>query len=366
MVKKIASVFGTRPEIIKLAELINILKKKKGVRTKLVFTGQHYDYSLFGVFMRELRLPKIGVNLGISGGTNEYQVREMLRRLLELFSEEKPDIVAAQGDTNSVAAGALAAFFSGTAFAHVEAGLRSFDNRMPEEANRILADTLSDFAFAPTKTAVRNLRASECGRESIFLTGNTIVEAVKRNLKKSAKSRIIEKLGRHREQYALLTAHRQEYVDSKKSLLQLLSAIPQIKTTVVFPVHPRTVKNLKRFGLWKKTLAVKNLRMVKPLGYFDFLRLASESMFIMSDSGGIQEEASVYKKFVIVLRDSTERPEILGKFGVLTGYNAKKIAKEGNRAIKDCLKIKKRLKKLESPFGDGRASERIAKILAGR
>ncbi len=361
--KHIAVVLGTRPEIIKLAEIMRLLKKEKSVKTSIIFTGQHYDYTLFRIFMQQLQLPRMDVNLGVSGGTNAGQVASMLQKLASFLSRHDVDIVVAQGDTNSVAAAALAAFYCGKKFAHVEAGLRSHDWRMPEEANRIVADSLSHYAFAPTRTAVRNLRKGACRKEAIRLTGNTIVEAVQQNLRKAKKSRILQSLGLQPERYALLTGHRQEYVDSKKNLVELLQAADKINLLVVFPIHPRTVKNLKRFGLWKKAHRIKNLRLVEPLGYFDFLQLACNSMFLLSDSGGIQEEASIYKKYVIVLRDFTERPEILGKFGRLAGYDKKKIVRIANRVIRDYTKTKKRLKRLACPFGDGKASKRIVKIL---
>lgn len=361
--KKIAIVLGTRPEIIKLAELIRLLRREKGIETMLFFTGQHYDYNLFNVFMEELELPKADINLGISGGTNEGQVFLMRQKLLLSLLQRKPDIVVAEGDTNSVLAAGLAARDAGAKFAHVEAGLRSFDERMPEEKNRVEADRIADFAFAPTKGAVKNLENEGIAKEKIFLTGNTIVEAVQKNLEKASESKILEKLGLKEEKYAVLTAHRQEYVDRKEFLLELLSAAEKIPIEVVCPMHPRTVKKLQEFGLAEKAKAIKNLKIIEPIGYFDFLQLASKSMFLLSDSGGIQEEASVYKKFVIVLRDLTERPEILGKFGSLIGYDSAKIVQESKRIIRDFKKIKAGLLKEECPFGDGKASERIVEIL---
>ncbi len=360
---KIAVVFGTRPEIIKLAELIKLLKKESPAKVLLVFSGQHYDYNLNQVFLRELQLPAIDLNLGVSGGTNASQVSRMFDKLLSFLEKQKVETVVAQGDTNTVLAAALASFYSNCRFAHVEAGLRSRDWRMPEEFNRVVADAIACYAFAPTVNAARNLKKEGKQKESIYLTGNTIVEAVQRNLAKAGKRKILQKLGLQNERYAVLTAHRQEYVDKKKNLLELLKAIGEIKIEIVFPAHPRTIKNLQKFGLMERATALKNLRFIEPIGYFDFLQLASNSMFLLSDSGGIQEEASVYKKYVVVLRDNTERPEIIGKFGCLTGYDREKIVKAGNAVIKNHAKIKKRLLKLQCPFGDGKASKRIAKIL---
>ncbi len=361
--KKIAIVLGTRPEIIKLAELIRLLKEHHEAKTVIAFTGQHYDYNLCQIFMEELELPKIDINLGISGGGNEKQVTLMEKKLGEFFLKEKPEIVIAEGDTNSVLAAALAAKDIGTKFAHVEAGLRSFDERMPEEKNRIEADKLADYAFAPTDIAVKHLQDDKIEEAKIFLTGNTIVEAVQKNLEKAKDSKILETLGLTPEKYAVLTAHRQEYVDKKENLEELLSAIAEIDIKVVFPAHPRTLKNLTAFNLLKKAKAIPNLQFIEPAGYFDFLKLASNAMFLLSDSGGIQEEASVYKKWIVILRDNTERPEILEKFGRLTGYCKEKIVEESKKAMENYPELKKRLEKEPCPFGDGKTSQKIVEII---
>jgi UDP-N-acetylglucosamine 2-epimerase (non-hydrolysing) len=193
------------------------------------------------------------------------------------------------------------------------------------------------------------------------------VEAVQKHLEKAAASKVLERLGIKPEKYAVLTAHRQEYVDRKECLEELLGALEEIspEVKIVFPVHPRTLKNLQEFGLLERAKGIENLQFVEPLGYFDFLKLASNAMFLLSDSGGIHEEASIYKKSVIIMRDSTERPEILGTFGVLTGYNTERIVEEIRRIIGNYAEISKRLKAIPSPFGDGKASQRIAKILLG-
>jgi UDP-N-acetylglucosamine 2-epimerase (non-hydrolysing) len=363
--RKIVVVFGTRPEIIKLAELIRLLKADKSVETLLVYTGQHYDKNLCEVFLQELELPRIDASLGIHGGTNVGQIARMLESLFGLFEEERPDFVVAEGDTNSVVAAAMASYYAGARFAHVEAGLRSFDERLPEEANRIIADNLSHYAFAPTETALKNLEKTSCREGGAFLTGNTIVEAVQKNLEKASNSKILERLGLEKEKYAVLTAHRQEYVDKKENLEALLSAVEEIPIKVVFPAHPRTLKNLERLGLMERVKSVKNLLFVGPLGYFDFLWLASNSMFLLSDSGGVSEEVTVYKKWLLVLRDKPDRPEMLKEFGKLVGYDKEKIAAEAKGIIGNYGEVKKRLAGVESPFGDGKASERIAGILLG-
>ncbi|MAG21776.1 MAG: UDP-N-acetylglucosamine 2-epimerase (non-hydrolyzing) [Candidatus Diapherotrites archaeon] len=358
MKKHIAIVLGTRPEIIKLVELITRLKSDDRVKTTVIFTGQHYDYNLCQVFMDDLKLPKIDKNLGISG-TRKEQVKKMVSNIISFIKENKVDVVVAEGDTNSVLAAALAAYYTKTKFAHVEAGLRSFDSRMPEEWNRVLSDNISFYSFAPTELAAKNLQKSKCYKGGIVLTGNTIVEAVQKNLEQAKKSEILDKLNLQPGKYAVLTAHRQEYVDTKENLEQLIKALGRIDFEIIFPIHPRTEKMLKEFNLLEKLKGLKNLRIIEPVGYFDFLKLSSNSAFLLSDSGGIQEEASVYKRYVIVMRDNTERPEILGTFGELTGYNAEKIVDAVSRAVNS----KGKLDNIPCPFGDGKASERIANIL---
>ncbi|MBN1941229.1 MAG: UDP-N-acetylglucosamine 2-epimerase (non-hydrolyzing) [Candidatus Diapherotrites archaeon] len=362
--KKIAIVFGTRPEIIKLAEIIKLLKADKAVKTLLVFTGQHYDYNLFEVFMKELELPNPDINLGIGSGTQAYQVGTVLMKLEEFFSKQKPDIVIALGDTNSVFGAALAAEKMKIPFAHVEAGIRSFDRTMAEEVNRVLADQISSYCFAPTQTAVENLHNSEAFKHNIILTGNPIVEVVQKNLERAKNSKIIEKLGLEPEKFGVLTMHRAENVDSREKLENMLDALKSIETTIVFPAHPRTLSRIKKFGMQEKFDSIKNLRIVEALGYFDFLHLCANSRYILSDSGGIQEEASVYKKFVVVLRENTERPEILEKFAVLTGFDEQKITGAIKKIERNFDSLQADLAKIDSPFGDGNASKRIVeKIL---
>ena len=363
---KIAVVFGTRPEIIKLAELINLLNGKKGVETLLMHTGQHYSYNLSQQFLEELKLPKINVNLEIGSGTHEHQIGEGRRKIGKFLRDERVDLVLAEGDTNSVAAAALAARDTGTKFAHVEAGLRSFDMQMPEERNRILADDIADFNFAPTETAVQNLKNSNAREESIYLTGNTIVEVTKRNLEiAQEKAKILKNLNLERRDYVFVSAHRTEVVDRKEQLECLLEGLQRIPLLSVWPMHPRTRKNLEEFGLMEKAGEMENLKIIEPVGYLDCLMLCSNSKFIVTDSGGIQEEATIYKKPVLITRKNTERPEILGTFGTLVGWDAEKIGNESRKLLENYDEVMERVKNEKCPFGNGTASAKIAEILAG-
>lgn len=363
MEKKIALVFGTRPEIIKLSALMRLIRQKN-VPSFFIHTGQHYSYNMSSEFLRELELPEPDANLEIGSASHSHQTAEMMMKLEAIFEREKPSIVVAQGDTNSVLAAALAALKMNIPFAHLEAGLRSFDRSMPEEVNRIVADQIANFNFVPTKTALKNLEKSESPKESVFFVGNTIVEVTKANLAIAGKkSNVLERLGLEKEKFVFMTAHRQEVVDKKEQLQGILEGIKNIPLKIVWSMHPRTKKNLEDFKLVDFAKGIKNLLIVEPLPYLDSLKLGANSAFIITDSGGIQEEASIYKKPVLVCRQNTERPEILGKFATLVGWDAKKIGAESKKILANYQKMKKKLEATECPFGDGKASERILKIL---
>jgi UDP-N-acetylglucosamine 2-epimerase (non-hydrolysing) len=367
----IGIVLGTRPEIIKLAQIIKLLSKQKKHKMILIHTGQHYAKNLSGNFFKELGLINPHINLGIGSKTAVKQINEACIKLEKLIEKKKIDLIVAEGDTNAVLSAALSANKTGAEFAHVEAGLRSFDREMPEEINRMVADILADYNFAPTKVAVKNLKNSEAKKESVYLTGNTIVEVTRQNLKKAkkqkkSKTKVLEKLGLKKNEFVCVTLHRKETTCEKKRMNEIINALKKIREKIVFPIHPRTVKMLKKFKLWNKIKKIKKIKLIKPLSYFEFLNLCSDSKLIITDSGGIQEEATIYKKPVIITRTTTERPEIIGSFGTLTGYDSKKITKEYEKISKNYKKIIKKLQKTKSPFGDGKASQRIVKILLKR
>ncbi len=346
-------VFGTRPEIIKLCELVALSKKSKRLEAILVHTGQHYDYEMNDVFLKELNLPRADEHLKI--GSTPLQAIKMLSGLEKMIKKHSPDLMIVQGDTNTSPATALAAARLGVPVAHVEAGLRCFEC-IPEEINRIVADHNSQLLFAPTRVSKKNL-FSEGIKRGVHVTGNTIVEVCSKNVEKARMfSRILEQLELH-EEYAVLTAHRQENVDNKQRLSNILAAVKQFGKKTIFPVHPRTLASLKKFNLLKRAQSIKALTMIPPLGYFDFLHLCANSSLLMTDSGGIQEECTVYKKPCVVIRDSTERPEALGTFSILTGTNPALILRAA------CALYKKDVSKHACPFGDGNASQRQLNII---
>jgi len=352
---KFCIVLGTRPEIIKLSAIIRILNKNKK-DFFIIDTGQHYSKNLKNNFFVELKLPLPDYNLKIFGGTREEQLSKMVPEIKKILLKRNPNCIIVQGDTNSALAGARASKDLGIKIAHVEAGIRSFDLTMPEELNRIEIDKISDFCFAPTKTAKNNLLMEKINKKNIFVVGNTIVEAVLSSLD-------LLKINKNPKKYVVLTTHRAENVDDYKKLKNLKKILENINEKIIFPIHPRTLKNLKKFKLYNDLKKIENLDIIEPIGFLEFLKLCFEAKIILSDSGGIQEECSIYKKPIVILRENTERPEIIGKFGWIAGYDPKNVLEKYKKININYEKIMNRLKNEPSPFGDGKASERIIKAI---
>ncbi len=340
---------GTRPEIIKLAPIIKLL----GRRARVVHTGQHYDAGLSRVFFSAFDLPDPEVQLEIGGGTRASQIGETTQLLGEYLSSHPAAAVIVQGDTNTTLGAALAANANQTPVVHVEAGLRSFDRAMPEEHNRILTDMLSELCCAPTKVSEQNLLDNAIPASRIEVTGNTIVEALAALLP-TERQRLLEAHGLHAGKFVLATFHRPENVDSAENLEMILEQLAGISLPVVLPLHPRTRERAAGFGLRG---LLEEIRTVEPVGYEEFLGLSAESSFLISDSGGVQEEASVLKRPVLVVRRSTERPEVLGTFAerVLPGPDIGRVASDW---IGDLAAIHAKLAVIPSPYGDGTASEK--------
>jgi len=348
---EVAVVFGTRPEIIKLAGIIDLL----GDRARTVYSGQHFDRGLSEIFFEELQLAPPDVRLAVGGRTRAQQLGELVLRLEEELARRRPAAVVVQGDTNTAAGGALAANALELPLVHVEAGLRSFDRRMPEEHNRVVADHLADLCLAPTDTARRHLLAEQIPDERIEVTGNTVVDVAARLVPDAGeRAALLDQLGVCPADFALATFHRPENVDDVERLGALLDELSRLPLPVVFPVHPRTRQRICAFGLEDRA---EGLLMVPPFGYRAFLGLAAECAFLLSDSGGVQEEASVVKRPAIVVRRSTERPEVVGTFAVLVPSVAD-LARVVDEVLTDLPARHRRLSGLPSPYGDGRASQR--------
>lgn len=347
----VAVVFGTRPEIIKLAGIIELL----GDRGRTIFSGQHFDDLMSRTVFEDLQLPPPSVMMAIGGQSRARQIGELVQRLEEEFAERRPALVVVQGDTNTALAGALAANALEIRLVHVEAGLRSFDRRMPEEHNRVVTDHLADLCLAPTHQAQENLRAERISDERIALTGNTVVDAASR-LMPAAEERanLLTKLGLVAGHFILATFHRPENVDDVDRFENLMDHLARLGLPVFFPVHPRTRKHIKVRALDR---LANGVAMVPPVGYRTFLALAAECAFLISDSGGVQEEASVVKRPVIVVRRSTERPEVLGTFATLVP-SLVDLPIVADQLLGSLADTHRRLAGTATPYGDGQASMR--------
>ena len=355
---KIAYVFGTRPEIIKLAPII---KKTTSKNSSLIFTGQHYDFDMSLRFIEDLglRSPDFTMKLTkLQNNTSDRatQTGEIILKLAKILSEVSPDSVVVQGDTNTVLAAAITSIKCGIPISHVEAGLRSYDWRMPEEHNRIAVDHVSELLFAPTKQTATILK-NEHVHGTIHVTGNTSIDAVSEFIKKAEKK---SKLNIDYD-FILTTIHRGENVDNKKTLQSIISGLLNSKGSFVFPIHPRTVNRLKEFGLYEKIKASNKIKLISSVGYFDMLYLMKKCTFILTDSGGIQEEATspLISKKVIIARKSTDRQEAVDAgLAEIIGTNSKKISQSINKTLDNPSLISKK-----TPYGNGTSSNQIIEIL---
>ena len=356
--KRVMVVVGTRPEIIKMASLIRALRRDN-VPSTFVHCGQHYDYNMSQQFIEELELPKPDYEYKLKSFSQGAQTARIIIRMEQLLMTAPSSLVLVEGDTNGVLATALAAIKLKIPIGHVEAGLRSHDLRMPEEHNRRLTDHISSYLFAPTETAERNLeKESVWGK--IYLTGNTVIDAVIQHLPiAEKKSEILKSLDFKR--FALATAHRAENVDDLLVLKNFMEVFAESPIPVVYPMHPRTKKRLQQDGIYDKIMKSKNVQILPPLGYLDFLVLMKNCEIILTDSGGIQEEATApcIRKSVLVMRLSTERPEAVSAgFAQVIGTKKELILEK----MKTTLERPRTLPK-KSPYGDGNAAERILRII---
>ncbi|QLH04001.1 UDP-N-acetylglucosamine 2-epimerase (non-hydrolyzing) [Nitrosopumilus oxyclinae] len=351
---KVAIVLGTRPEIIKLAPIIRKIGSKN---CSFVFTGQHYDNKMGMSFIHELGLQKPNYSLNITKSNPSLQISEIIAKLSKILLKEKPDTVMIQGDTNTVLAAGICSLKSNIPISHVESGLRSNDWRMPEEHNRIAVDHISELLFAPTQNTKLNLK-SEKVHGKIFVTGNTVIDAINIYSKISKKK---SKISIPSSDFILLTLHRSENVDNKKILSSIIKGLIDSNENIIFPIHPRTKRRLHEFGLFNKLYQNKNIQILDTVGYFEILELMKNCSFIVTDSGGIQEEATspMIRKKVLVVRKTTDRPEAVeNKMAEIIGLDYKNIS----NLIKKTMKNPK-LHSRKTPYGKGDASEKILKIL---
>jgi UDP-N-acetylglucosamine 2-epimerase (non-hydrolysing) len=358
---KLCIVVGTRPEIIKMSPIIRECEEKN-IDYFIIHTNQHYSYSMDKIFFEELGLPDPKYNLEVGSGTHGAQTGKMLIELEKTLLIEEPDMVLVEGDTNTVLAAALTASKLHMDVGHVEAGLRSYDRTMPEEFNRVLTDHMSKFLFAPTEMSKDNLIREGLEEDWIYVVGNTIVDATLYNLKISQeKSKIMNEQGLSQSGYFLLTLHRQENVDDKKRLERIIDSLEAVTDKfdlpLIYPIHPRSKKMIDEFGLMQRLENILNIKIIDPIGYLDFLILEKNAKLILTDSGGVQEEACIMNVPCVTLRYNTERPETVevGK-NVVAGVD-KEIVLKGVEEM-----IEKELP-LENPFGDGTTASQIIEII---
>ena len=354
---KLAIILGTRPEIIKMSPVIRECEQKN-LDYFILHTGQHYSYEMDRVFFEQLELPKARYNLDVGSGNHGEQTGKIMSGIEKVLMEERPDAVLVQGDTNTVLAGALAASKLHIKVGHVEAGLRSYDRRMPEETNRVLADHCSDYLFSPTKKAKDILLGEGIPEDMIYVTGNTIVDAVRQNVKIAAeRASILNELDIEPGNYLLTTAHRQENVDDRVRLTGILQGLESLAEEfdmpVIFPIHPRSRKRIQEFGISTNG----SITLIDPVDFLSFLQLEKNAGLILTDSGGVQEESCILGVPCVTLRDNTERPET-----VEVGANMLAGTKP-ERIVECARKMSERERNWENPFGDGMAGERIRRIM---
>ncbi len=356
---KIAIIVGTRPEIIKMAPVIRECQRKN-LDYFILHTGQHYSKNMDAIFFKELDLPVPKYNLAVGGEPYRKQVGIMVKNIMAILKREKPSVVIVQGDTISVLAGSLAANKLGIKLAHHEAGMRSHDTNMLEEVIRVIVDHISDFLMVPTGDSLINLQQEGKIKNNIFLTGNTIVDAVFQNIELSNKKRsVLKKLKLEKKGYILATCHRAENVEKKERLVKIINGFGLVankfKVPVIFSIHPRTKNKMDEFGLTPPA----GVLLIKPVGFLQFLQLEKNALLILTDSGGVQEEAFILGVPCVTTRDNTERPESL-KCGmnILAGINPQRILKASGKMMGRTMGGSKK-----NIFGDGRAAKKIIEII---
>lgn len=348
---KIVTILGARPQFIKAAPVSRVLRQKH--TEIIVHTGQHYDANMSDIFFEELNIPKPDYHLGVGSGTHGKQTGEMMIKLEEIVLKEQPDYVLVYGDTNSTLAGALVAAKLHIPVIHVEAGLRSFNKKMPEEINRIMTDHVSEFLFCPTDTAVENLKNENITR-NVLNIGDVMYDAVLYNKELAQqKSTILSDLDLEAKQYHLITIHRAENTDDLQNMKNILEAFAQIEEVKVWPMHPRTKHKLASYGLSVET--IPNLKVIEPVGYLDMLTLESHAKKIITDSGGVQKEAYFMQVPCVTVREQTEWVETLEtEANILVGTDVEKIV----------AAVKKDVRPVYSDvFGDGKAAEKIVEAI---
>lgn len=356
---KVAFVVGARPNFIKVSPVVREMNRRGGFEIVLVHTGQHYHFNMSEIFLRELGLPSVSYNLGVGSGTHGYQTGKMLIELDRVLLQEKPDLVLVPGDTNTTLAGALAAYKLHIPLGHIEAGMREFIWR-PEEINKKVADHCSDYLFCPTPTSVRNLVAEGIPKERIFHTGDVTYDIFLQEAAEIDAALVCQRFGLTVGDYAVATAHRAETVDQPADLTAIVDALTGLPFKVVFPVHPRTKKNLTQFGLMERLESASNIRLMEPVGYRDFLGLLLGSGLVITDSSGVMKDAYYSGRHSVIMDSTTEYTELVD-LGVTT-----LAGKRSETITEACVSHFGRLLPAtnDKPLGDGNASRMIVDIIS--
>lgn len=360
----ILAIVGARPNFMKVAPLYRAFEATQGrLRTRIVHTGQHYDAKMSDVFFEQLEMPHPHVYLGIGGGTHAQQTAKVMMAFEEVVLAERPDLVLVVGDVNSTLACSVVASKLHVPVAHVEAGLRSFDRRMPEEINRLLTDRISDLLFVTEQSGLDHLAAEGIEPEKVFFTGNVMIDSLVHFRPKAAATRAFEAMDLPDKGYLMMTMHRPSNVDTAEGLAEIVTLVEQLaaRMPVVFPVHPRTRGGLRSAGLDARLDALSNVHVVDPIGYLEFLNLMEHAAALVTDSGGIQEETTYLGVPCLTLRETTERPVTvtLGTNELLP-LDAPVVAARVDDILAGRYKTG-----TTPPLWDGQAATRIADVLCG-
>jgi UDP-N-acetylglucosamine 2-epimerase (non-hydrolysing) len=361
--RRVACVAGARPNFMKVAPLLRAMSGHPRLEALFVHTGQHYDENMSGTFLDELGLPAPDVHLGIGSVANGHPTARIMEAFAHALPALAPDLVLVVGDVNSTVACSLVAAQRSLAVGHVEAGLRSFDRTMPEEINRLVTDRVSDLLFVTEQSGITNLRREGIPDERVHFTGNTMIDTLARLRPKIEEARAAEALGLASKRYAVVTLHRPSNVDTKDDLSPLVDLLRETASQlpIVFPVHPRTRASLESFGLWSALAEAPGIRATEPRPYVEFLSLVKDAAFVLTDSGGIQEETTYLGVPCITRRRSTERPSTvdLGT-NVLVGDDVARAKQEIARALGGHAR-----RGTVPPLWDGHCAERIVEVVDG-
>jgi len=362
---KIVCVVGARPNFMKIAPLMREFENYPEIEAVLVHTGQHFDTVMSKLFFQELEIPAPHVNLEVGSGSHAIQTAKIMEKFEPVLMKEKPDLVLVVGDVNSTLGCALTAVKLQIPVAHVEAGLRSFDRSMPEEINRVLTDAISQYLFTTERSADENLLKEGVAKEKIHFVGNVMIDTLLRHKERADRSDVLSRLQVRKKSYGLVTLHRPSNVDDGDTFEGILSALKELsrKMPIIFPCHPRTRERIRSFNFSHDiddgTNHPKNMTIVEPLGYLDFLKLMADARVVLTDSGGIQEETTIVGTPCLTLRESTERPVTVTEgTNIVVGTNREKILEKTFEVLS-----KNSLKGRIPELWDGKASERIVKVL---